>query len=133
MAAVAQAKTLTPGFANEKKVARVIYDGTVDSKSTGALDLAVAGGTLIVSRVIANVLTGVTATGAATVAVGKTGSATAIIDTTAGAKANLDAATKVVASSNGVKLAAGEAIIQTIGGDALLTGKIEYIIEYYAA
>lgn len=133
MSAVANAKSIGPCFKNDVQQVRVKYDFSVDGGATGALDLFTASVDVILKSFYAIVKTAATSGGSATLSVGVTGSATAFVDATAGAVANLTANAVLGAAIAPRRLPAGSKVLQTIGTAALLTGVVEYVIEYTVA
>lgn len=141
MAAIKDTRTIGGPNSNERAVYKVVYDVAKDSPSAAAIDLITAGEAIVVTGFRTKVLAAVTATGSATIKVGPTGDDDKFMTIVQGAKANLTLGAMVVPpivvsgdAESAVpplpwQMAAGDKIIQTIGTDALLTGKIEYTIE----
>lgn len=134
MAAIAQAKEVGVGFNNRPTYIRTTYDFDVDGGDVGALDVLTAKNNIIISRVVARVVSaGDSGNDLAEVSLGKTGSATAFIN---GASTGLVTALtddKVIVATSPGKLAAGDKVILTIGEEALTAGKIDFIFEIYQA
>lgn len=137
MAAVKDYKTVNGGFGNQKSIVKVVYDFSKDAGATGALDLLVASGDMVITSFHAKVLTTCTSGGSATIDVGVSGGDTdilldgfAVASMTAGA---LIMPTIVEGTPNvmpmPLKLASGGKIIQTIGVAAFTAGKVEYVFE----
>lgn len=146
MAALAKRKFIGSTFGNEEVVERVTYDFTVDAGATGALDIFEAAADCVITYFHAYIKVACTSGGSATLKVGYTGSDAAYITTTQGAVANLTLGALFQANvvlTEGTpntaafplphKLVTGAKILQTIGVQTFLTGKIEYVIKYVKA
>lgn len=127
-AAVKNYKKIGQTFAGKIETVEVVYDSSKDAKSAAAIDIAEATADIVILRVIAKVEDGVTASGSATVELGRSGATAALMAQTG--KASLGTGVVVDSKVGGYKLAKGTKIIQTIGTDALTAGRIRYLIEY---
>lgn len=137
MAAVVDARTVTPGFGNALELVRVEYDFAKDGGATGALDLLTATSAMVVVAAWLTVKTTCTSGGSATVKVGVTGDDDRFVNTTQGAVANLTALATIIPPAlegtpnviaTPVALAAGEKVLMTIGTAALTAGKFEVVL-----
>ena len=142
MAAIANAKTIGNEWSNDIEWVRATYDFSVDAGATGVLDIFTASADLIVTHFSSTVKVAPTSGGSATLKVGITGSDAKFMNTTQGAVASLTLGSVVLPPAvEGtpntlplpVKLASAAKVLQTIGTDTFLTGKIEYCIGYLRA
>lgn len=119
-----------------KRVAYFEYDFAKDGGAVG--DIALRGGSIpagaIVRNGVVHVITAVTSTGAATVAL-KLKNANDILAATAKASLTLGAVLDVVpvdtAATSILNATAGAKVVATIGTEVLLTGKIVVALEYF--
>jgi hypothetical protein len=138
MAALKKHLTIGQPAANRREIYRIEYDFAKDGGATGVLDIATAAQDLVISGFWSFVNTAFTSSGSATLKVGVTGSDAVFMNTTQGAVASLTADAVVIpplvegtpnAAPLPRKLAAAAKILQTIGTEVLLTGKVTYFIE----
>lgn len=128
------AKTFAAGFTGETRRVALIYDFTKDggAYSSKVYTLGVISGKVLVTKVIARVVTAVTSGGSATVIIGHTDDDNAFVDATAGAVANLTADAVAAAATTSVPmvLADGKKITMTIGTADLTAGKVVVEVWY---
>jgi hypothetical protein len=140
MAAVADHKTVAAPMGNAEQIVRVVFDLAVDDGATGALDLLTADGAIVITDFYVRGITELdSGTDSGTIDVGISGGDTDILlDGVAEATFAADALvqpTIVDGTPNDLPLplvlASGGKIIQTIGGEEIDTGKIEYFFKYH--
>jgi len=132
MATLAQAKTLGTSFGNAEEVVHTYYDFAVDAGAQGSLDIFTASGDVIVTHFHMEVETTCTGTGAV-LTINTTDDLEKYCSASQGAVANLVAGYNLIGPYQGVKLASGEKIYQTIATAALTAGKIHYVVKYLNA
>ena len=140
MAAVTDHKTVAAPMGNAEQIARVVYDFAADAGAIGALDLLTADGAIVITDFYARGITELNSTSnGTTIDVGVSGGNTDVLldgvaEATFAAGA-LVQPTIVDGTPNELPLplllASGGKIIQTIGGEEIDTGKIEYFFKYH--
>lgn len=128
MAALSNARTITPPFSNDRSMVRVVWDFAVDGGATGDLDVLTADGACLVRCIGANVKTAVTSAGSLDLDLGKGAGGVEFLSSVAVASLTL-ASYQASASQAFLKLADGEKIIMGIDVAAATAGKIEFIFE----
>ena len=132
MATVANAKSIGPIFNNAEEVVYAYYDFSVDAGAQGSLDIFTAAADVVVTHFHMEVET--TCAGAtAVLTVSATGELEKYCSASQGAIAKLVAGYNLIAPYQGLKIASGNKIYQTIATAALTAGKIKYVIRYINA
>jgi hypothetical protein len=132
MATVANAKSIGPLFNNAEEIVSAFYDFSVDAGAQGSLDIFTAAADVIVTHFHMEVETTCTGTNAV-LTVSTTDELEKYCSASQGAVAKLVAGYNLVGPWQGVKIASGEKIYQTIATAALTAGKIKYVIRYVNA
>lgn len=123
-----------PDAKNKPYFKRIVYNKAVHGGAKGAIILDTLPDGLVIGRVTANVVTGVTSTGSATISLGTQASTTAILSTEAKTSFDTEHEIKDV-NDLAIKVVSGvsDQLTMTIGTEVLATGVVEFYVQGFMA